>query len=73
MRQAAGTSDCDSDSLVTGFVRANKASEYRKNGNRFDKDPPTNRPVYFHFLCGLSKRFCREKQSAQEHLHTQYC
>lgn len=32
MRQTAGsvksTSCCDSDPLVTGFVRANKASEY---------------------------------------------
>ena len=38
MRQTAGsvkyTSDCDSDPLVTGFVRANKASEYWEKWER---------------------------------------
>lgn len=38
MRQAAGsvksTSKCDSDPLVTGFVRANKASEHWEKWER---------------------------------------
>lgn len=67
MRQAAGTGDCDSDSLVTWFVRANKASVLGKMGAGLIKILPIG--LFIFISCVDSANVSAERSS----LHRSIC